>query len=115
MIDATAKSRAAGKSVRSTRAVLHTQAAPRKEKLQETPVEMGLVREKIRDLVGTSAEAMVAELIESGGSGQLAVAKYLFEVAGIYPAPESEGGQGGEDSVAHALFVRMGLTSGSAA
>lgn len=71
------------------------------------PVEMGRVRESIRNLVGSSALVMVAELIRGGG--QVAIAKYLFEVVGLYPANEAVAARPEEESVAHALFVRMGL------
>jgi len=42
-------------------------------------------------------------------TGQLASAKYLFEVVGLYPATEQTAAGPGENSLADTLLARMGL------
>jgi len=72
------------------------------------PVNLAQVREKITNLVGASADAITKEVIEVAKKGALASAKYLFEVAGLYPATEASGAKPEEDSLAHMLMNRLG-------
>lgn len=67
------------------------------------------VRENINDLVKESAEDIATEVIKVAKTGQLASAKYLFEVVGLYPATEQTAAMPVEDSLAYTLLKRMGL------
>ncbi len=61
-------------------------------------------------MVGNSATEIAAGMINAALSGELAPAKYLFEMAGLYPATaETEATNPEEDSLAHILLKRMGL------
>jgi len=61
-------------------------------------------------MVGNSATELVAGMINAAAAGELAPAKYLFEMAGLYPATEeTEATDPQEDSLAHILLKRMGL------
>ena len=73
------------------------------------PVDMVKVRENINDLVTDSAEDIATEVIKVAKTGQLASAKYLFEVVGLYPATEETKAKPQEDSLALTLLRRMGL------
>ena len=80
----------------------------------QKPVDMVNVRENIHRLVGHSAEEIAAKVIEIAKDGQLASAKYLFEVVGVYPATEETKAKG-PDSLAYALLKRMGQPTERAA
>ena len=73
------------------------------------PAEIAQVRTKINNMVWNSAETIAKAMINAAKSGQLATAKYLFEVAGIYPATEETKGIPKEDSLAYTLLKRLGL------
>jgi len=44
--------------------------------------------QKVTEIVCSKAEAIVTGLANADAGGHLATAKYLFEIAGIYPAGE---------------------------
>jgi hypothetical protein len=67
------------------------------------------VRQNIKNLVENSAVEIASGMIEKARTGQLAAAKYLFEVAGLHPLTEETAGKPEEDSVAHRLWKRMGM------
>ncbi len=67
------------------------------------------VRENIRNLVENSAVEIATGVIQKARDGQLAAAKYLFEVAGLHPLTEETAGKPEEDSVAHRLWKRIGV------
>lgn len=74
------------------------------------PVDLAQVRGDIANLVGDSAADIAIEVIKVAKTGQLAQVKYLFEVAGLYPATEGTAAtQPQEGSLAHTLLRRMGL------
>jgi hypothetical protein len=79
-------------------------ASPKKK-----PVDLVQVRENINNLVGESAEALAAGVINVAKAGQLTSAKYLFEAIGLYPATEQTAPRPLENSLAHTLLTRMGL------
>jgi hypothetical protein len=81
--------------------------APAKEEKGE--MDFAQVRENISKLVGESASAIARQVIESAKAGQLASARYLFEVAGLYPTTELPEDEGEKDSLAQTLLRRMGL------
>lgn len=74
---------------------------------ETAPKDAARARENVSDLVRKSAGAIANGLIEAAKSGQLAQAKYLFEVAGVYPAPEKA--RSGKDSVVYKLLERLGV------
>lgn len=73
------------------------------------PVDIVQARENVASLVRNSATEIATRVIEEAKAGQLASAKYLFEVAGLYPATEETRAVGTESSLAHTLLKRMGL------
>jgi hypothetical protein len=73
-------------------------------------VDMARVRKDISNMVGNSATEIAAGMISAALAGELAPARYLFEMAGLYPATaEIEAMDPEEDSLAHILLKRMGL------
>ena len=78
------------------------------------PVDLVKVRESIKDLVGNSAKEMVGKVIEGATAGELASVKYLFEAVGLYPETEQTRAKPQEDSVAHELYLRLGLPTEAA-
>jgi hypothetical protein len=73
---------------------------------ERTP-DAAQVRENLKRQVRGSAEKIADGLISVAEAGQLAPAKYLFEVAGLYPATEETGPR--ENSLAYVLLKRLGL------
>jgi hypothetical protein len=67
------------------------------------------VRQQITDLVTEAAVEIATGVIAGAKSGQLASAKYLFEVAGLYPTTEETAPPVPEHSLAHTLLRRLGL------
>jgi hypothetical protein len=80
-------------------------SAPKTKK----PVDLARVRENINNLVGDSAEDIATQVITVAKTGQLASAKYLLEVVGLYPATEQTAARPQENLLAHTLLQRMGL------
>jgi hypothetical protein len=66
------------------------------------------VREEIAGIVKSGAKGITAAVMDQALHGELAPAKYLFEVAGVYP-PASDGTQATEeeDCLAKALLDRL--------
>lgn len=78
--------------------------------ISKEPVDIARVRKDISNMVGNSATELVVGMINAAAAGELAPAKYLFEMAGLYPATEeTEATNPQEDSLAHILLKRMGL------
>jgi hypothetical protein len=93
-----------GKSKETTKRPAEKDAPETKER-----VDIVKVRESIANLVGASAEIIATQVIEVAKSGQLAPAKYLFEMAGLYPATEETAAKSQGDTLAHTLLRRLGL------
>jgi hypothetical protein len=81
------------------------------------PVDLQAVRETIANLVGAEAVVICTALAEEARKGELAPAKFLFEMIGLYPmsaaaAGEDEeldaDGEDGED-LARVLLQRLKL------
>jgi hypothetical protein len=72
------------------------------------PKDLVEARKGISDVVRVSATSIVAALIEKAEKGEVAPAKYLFEMVGLYPAT-AETSSKPEDSLAYTLLQRMGL------
>lgn len=97
---------AAGKKAAKT-GVRGTSAKPRSKK----KLDPAQVREEIAGLVKAGAKEIAKKLVaQAKVSGELAPAKYLFEVASIYPA-STDGSQSSaaEDSLAKTLMNRLNL------
>ena len=78
---------------------------------EQNPKTLAEAREKLANLVRESSPAIATALIEAAKDGQVAPAKFLFEVVGLYPATD-EAGEGLEkNSLAHLLLERLGLSS----
>ncbi len=81
-------------------------ACPRVKK-DSNPAE---VRKDISKMVQSGAKRIAKAVIEQAGTGQLAPARYLFEVAGIYPAlTDGTFGTEDEDCLAKTLMNRLNL------
>lgn len=81
-----------------------------KENLTRTPkpVDAAQARENVASLVRASATEIATGVLTVAKAGQLASAKYLFEMAGLFPAMEEASATIPEDSLAHTLLRRMG-------
>ncbi|MFZ1005301.1 MAG: hypothetical protein WAN65_00585 [Candidatus Sulfotelmatobacter sp.] len=78
--------------------------------ISKEPVDIARVRKDISNMVGDSATEIAAGMIDAALAGELAPAKYLFEMAGLYPAMEkTEAANPEEESLAHVLLKKMGL------
>jgi hypothetical protein len=78
--------------------------------ISRQPVDIARVRMDILNMVGNSAVAIATAVINSALAGDVARAKYLFEIAGVYPATVETGATNPEGgSLAHVLLKRMGL------
>jgi len=82
-------------------------------KKQVDPVE---VRKDIAKIVGSGAKKVAKAVMEEAMKGQLAPAKYMFEVAGVYP-PVTDGEQATqeEDCLAKTLLERLNIPKKPAA
>jgi hypothetical protein len=71
------------------------------------PADMVQARENISDLVRASSGVIANKVIEVAKTGALASAKYLFEVAGLYPATEATAAKPEDNSLAHTFMQRL--------
>ena len=71
-------------------------------------VDIAAVRQKATNMIGGQATPMVKAVIEECKKGHYQVLKYLFEVAGIFPA-SAEASDEHEPSFAEILCQRLGL------
>jgi len=94
----------AGKSKARAKKSAKGSSASRTKK-QVDPVE---VRKDIAKIVGSGAKKVAKAVMEEAMKGQLAPAKYMFEVAGVYP-PVTDGEQATqeEDCLAKTLLSRL--------
>jgi hypothetical protein len=74
----------------------------------EVPVDFVEARKNIAKLVRMSVNEIAGKFIELAKEGEVAPAKYLFEVVGLYPVTE-EAASKPEHSLAYTLLKRMGL------
>ena len=91
-----------GKAKKSTKG-----SSVSRTKKQVDPVE---VRKDIAKIVGSGAKKVAKAVMEEAMKGQLAPAKYMFEVAGVYP-PVTDGEQATqeEDCLAKTLLARLNI------
>jgi hypothetical protein len=71
------------------------------------PTNGAQARDVVKQRVWRAAGKIADGLVQAAAAGQLGVAKYLFEVAGVYPATEET--SAGENSLAYILLKRLGL------
>ena len=79
----------------------------KQETPEKKPTNAAEARESVRSLVWDAAGDIAKGLVKAATDGQLATAKYLFEVAGVYPTTEETRPQ--ENSLAYILLKRLGL------
>ncbi len=104
------KSKARGKAgLGSAKEILGAGPAPATDESLSAPPDAATVREKINELVRASAVDMAKKVIEVTKSGRVTQAKYLFEMAGLYPAREESRTSVGEESLAQVLLRRLNL------
>lgn len=73
-------------------------------------IDAAKVREEIADLVKEGAKGITEAVIDQAMHGELAPARYLFEVAGVYPlSTDSSLSSGEEDSLAKTLLDRLNI------
>jgi len=73
------------------------------------PVDLEEARERVHSMAVRASVEIVQGLIQAAVRGQAAPAKYLFEIAGVYPVPEDTGSEGEEKFLAETLLKRLGL------
>jgi len=81
----------------------------RKHSAHKKQADPAQVREEIAGIVKSGAKDITAAVMDQAMHGELAPAKYLFEVAGVYP-PAGDGTQATEeeDCLAKTLLDRLG-------
>lgn len=101
-----AKSKAA-KAGKTAKGKAKPKSARPRAKRESNPAE---VRKDISKIVRSGARRITKAVMEQAGSGQLAPARYLFEVAGIYPAlTDGTFATEDEDCLAKTLLNRLNL------
>lgn len=86
-------------------------AVRKRKKADVAEKDMAEVRKNLSKLVKAEAEHLTQAAIEQGKAGQLPTVKYLLEMAGIFPAGESEQKPPSKDeeSLAETLLDRLGI------
>jgi hypothetical protein len=72
-------------------------------------VAVEIARRQITNLIADEAGAMVVEAIKKAKKGQYQVMKYLFQLAGVFPATAPQGAQDDDLSLARDLCNQLGL------
>ena len=93
------------KTSKARKGTKKTPAVPKKALKQ---VDLGVVRERITNLVGNRAVEMVETTMDEVDKGHYLAMKYLFEMIGLCPATTPEEALQ-EDSLARTLLRRLRL------
>jgi len=93
------------KTSRARKSSRKTPSVPKKALKQ---VDLGIVRERITNLVGNRAVEMVETTMDEVDKGHYLAMKYLFEMIGLCPATAPEESLR-EDSLARTLLRRLQL------
>jgi hypothetical protein len=72
------------------------------------PVDLKKVRQTIKHKVSSGAVTLVENILKKDGKLSYLAMKYLFEIAGLYPASAAEEAEQ-EDSLAKILLRHLGL------
>jgi hypothetical protein len=72
-------------------------------------VALEIARRQITNLIADEAGAMVVEAIKKAKKGQYQVMKYLFQLAGVFPAIAQQAAQDDDLSLARDLCNPLGL------
>jgi len=72
-------------------------------------VDITAVRQEATNLIGEEASEMVLAVIEECKKGHYQGMKFLFEIAGIFPAPVAATAEVANPSFAEILCQRLGL------
>jgi hypothetical protein len=84
-------------------------SAPQVDSKAKSKEEIQKVRNKVTNVIVDSAAEMAERVVQSvTESGQVTALKYLWEVAGLFPA-DGEAENGEPDSLAKILLERMGF------
>lgn len=90
------------------------EGAPKSADLDEKPVSAAEARKKAAKLVWERAGAITEKFVELAvKEGQLGQVKYLFEMAGIYPARLEPIALTPEESVIYSWLKELGLPEGT--
>ena len=101
------KKKAKSKAVKTKTGKAKGKSTSPRAKKESNPAE---VRKDISKFVQSGARRIAKAVMEQATTGQLAPAKYLFEVAGIYPAlTDGTFGTEDEDCLAKTLMNRLNL------
>jgi hypothetical protein len=79
----------------------------------EKPVGAAEAREKVVNLVRSSAGEITAKLIAVAKEGQLGHVKYLFEMAGIHPPSPETATSKPEESLVYRWLQELGVPTGT--
>ena len=96
--------KAAKKSVKGKNSSAKKRGSSKKTK---KPADVIEARESISNLVVENADDIAESVIAVALTGSLPQAKYMFEVAGLYPATEETKAEPEEDSFAKSLLDRL--------
>lgn len=86
-----------------------TQGAKPKEPHECKQVDLGVARKDVHKMVRASIVTIAQTLIQSAADGNLPAAKYLFEMAGVYPICENGSSEIEEGSLAEILLKHLGI------
>jgi len=75
----------------------------------EKAISAAAALQEIANLVKGQAGEIALGLLEAAKGGQLAHAKYLLEIAGIYPRGDENKASGGEESLTYRLLKEFGM------
>lgn len=96
------------KTAKKTRKRAGKKSGKKKSTGNRKQMDPAKVREQITDLVKAEASDIAEAVIDLAAHGELAPAKYLFEMAGIFPKPaEGEQATEEEDCLAKTLLARL--------
>jgi hypothetical protein len=86
-----------------------TQGEKPKEPSEYKQVDLGVARKDVHKMVRASIVKIAQTLIQSAADGNLPAAKYLFEMAGVYPIRENGSSEIEEGSLAEMLLKHLGI------
>ena len=106
MVNKKAKGKSVAKKTKPKKAAKKSTGASKRS--GERQVDMVAVRKSLSNIVGAQAKTITKIVVQQAKDGQLATMKYLFEMAGVYPASTEElGERPEEDSLARTLMERL--------